>query len=165
MATEALKSTLVTFADQTPPDFTTKAGLRGRQTLVAVATIESTTGVTTGSTYRMVRVPSGAFIRTLEFASDDTGDTGDIEIGVYAQNGGDVVDANLFADLDLNAAALARASVVHDSGVFTIADINKPLWQAAGVSADPQTHYDIVITSTSTIETGGTMTIWVTYTI
>lgn len=161
MATEAVKSTPITNAEATPRVFNNSAVENGgvRQ---SVATVEAAAAADAGSTYRMMRIPSNASGVTLIFACDDLGTTATVNIGLHqtTANGGAVVDADFFASaVDCNAAAVAPTHVEHESAVYGIEDIEMPLWEALGLSADPKIDYDIVITSVGDIDADGTMSL------
>lgn len=164
MATEALISQVITNATAVPPVFN-NPGANGGGVKQAAATVEAT-AKEAGSTYRMVRVPSNAMGVELIFACDDLGTTATVNVGLHdtAENGGAVVDADFFASaLDCNAAAVPPTHVEHESGVYGIEDIEKPLWEALGLSADPQKEYDVVITSVGAIDQAGTMSVKLRY--
>lgn len=159
MAVENLKSGPITNRDATPR-VKAQPFLNG-VLHDAVGTVEATAGDAT-STYRMFEVPSNCRMTDLRLYTDDLGTTGTLDIGIYrtTADGGAVVDADLFASaVDVNAAALNGTDVLHESGVNNIDDAEKPLWQAAGLTADPGVMYDVVITAAANISTGGTITL------
>ena len=165
MATVTLKSTPITNADATPK-VTNNPGVTDGMLRRAVGTLENEAADDVGSTYRMVRVPSNAHISRVEYAADAAGATGQVNIGVYqtAANGGAVVDEDFFASaLDPGAAAIGRTEVTHESAVYGLEDVEKALWTALGLSADPGIDYDIVITCSEIIADVGTQTLWVEY--
>jgi len=148
MATVHLKSGQVTNATASPRVINNPG--------VAGAEVRRTTGIITnsaaddvGSTYRYVRVPSNAIIKTLRFWSAASGATGQLNVGLYqtAENGGAVVDADLFASaIDPGGGALAAVDITHESGEYTFAESLLPLWQVIGLTADPVRDYDIAAT-------------------
>jgi len=95
--------------------------------------------------------------------------TGAADIGVYqtAANGGAVVSAALFGSAVVLTTALVHSDVTHESGTYTVADVEKPLWQALGLSADPGIEYDIAATLTAANGAGATpsVTLHTRYTI
>jgi len=166
MATEALSSTPITNINATP-QVRNNAGVDGGVLRQAVGTLEHAGG-DAGSTYRMVRIPSNAAGIAVVLSADDAGVTGLIDIGIYqtSSNGGAVVDADFFASAyDVKTAAVAQVEVQHESTVYGLEDVEKPLWQALGLSADPHRDYDVVITSTEALATASTLTLRVTYTL
>lgn len=166
MATENLKSAAITNRDASP-QVANPGGLNGGELKVAVGMLECGTG-DLGSTYRFVSVPSNAYIHQIRLYSDDMGATGVADVGIYqnTENGSAVVDADFFASaVDMKTAALNGSDVTHESGAFNIDDAEKPLWQALGLSSDPQRSYDIVLTTTEAFGTAGTVVLKVQYSI
>lgn len=167
MATEDLKSTPITNADATDRVFN-NAGVSGGSVKQHVGTVEANAAGDAGSTYRMVRIPSNATGISVIFACDDLGTTATVNIGLYdtADEGGAAVDADFFASaVDCNSAAVAPTEVAHESGVYGIEDIEKPLWEALGLSSDPNKEYDLTIVSVGDIDQDGTMSVRVQYAI
>lgn len=166
MATEDLVSVPITNATASPVVFN-NSGVAGGRLRQAVAFLVAT-AKDAASTYRMCRIPSNATGISVIFATDDQGTTGDTDIGIYqtSGNGGAVVDADFFASaLDVNAAALAPFHVEHESGVYGLEDVEKPLWEALGLSEDPHRDYDVVLTTTEAFQAGGTVSLKVQYAI
>jgi len=165
MATEALQSTPISNGDA-QPEVRNNAGVQDGILRQSVATIEHAGG-DLGSTYAMMRIPSNATGMVLVLAADDAGATGDIDIGIYqaTEHGGLVVDADFFASaVDVNAAVTTPTEVQHESGVYGVEDVEKPLWEALGLSADSMRDYFVVITSTEALGTASTMSLRLTYT-
>lgn len=136
--------------------------IEGGRLIECCSTVEVTTGNSSASTYRMFQVPSNARVSQLLVYSDDMGTATAGDIGVYqtTANGSAVVDADHFASaLSLNGGALSGSDVTHESGVFGVEDAEKPLWEALGLSADPNIMYDVVLTLTADSDTGGTFTL------
>lgn len=157
MATEEVKSTPVTNADA--GTFNNSAVSYGglRQ---SVGTVEANAAGDTGSTYRMFRIPSNASGISMILACDDLGTTATLDVGLYDIEGGAVVDADFFASaVNANAAAVPPTHVEHESGVYGIEDIEKPLWEALGLSADSHKEYDVVVTSVGDIDQSGTISL------
>lgn len=155
MATENLKSTVVTNADATPVDLSAAYLSHGRLR-ESVGLIEAAGG-DAGSTYRAVRVYSSWRPAACFFACDDLGTGLTMDVGIYqtAANGGAVVDADLFASaIDVASAAVAETNVLHESGVVNIDDSEKRLWEMLGLTEDPKRWYDVVCTSNSAAATG-----------
>lgn len=115
------------------------------------------------SIHRFVRVPSNARISQVLLSAADATTAGAVNIGVYqtAENGGAVVDADLFAsavDLANSAAAAAgNGDFTHESGEYTFAESDLPLWEVLGLSADPKRDYDIATTISTTFNGGPTV--------
>ena len=166
MATEVVKSAFIIAADTTPSGLPSAILNGGGDTKIAMATLAAAGG-TTGSVYRFIRVPTKARIHRVEFANADvSSDAATVHLGVYrtVADGSAAVDADLFASALDVATAAVRADRTFESLVFTIDDIEKELWDAAGVSADPGGFYDICATSAAGTCTG-VLSLWVTYII
>lgn len=167
MAVEALKSAAITNADATPVVFNnsriTRAPLQE-----AIGTKQASASASIGSTYRLCRIPSNARISQVILSTDAFDTTGAGDIGIYqtAANGGAVVDADFFASAVVLTTALPNTAVTHESAVFGVEDVEKPLWEALGLSADPMRDYDVAITLTAANGAGATpdVTLRVTYT-
>jgi hypothetical protein len=156
MATEALKSTQITNRDASP-QVLNDPGTVGAFARKLLAKIESTTGKTVGSTYRMFQIPSNAIISSLKLWCDALSTSVILDIGVYRTtgDGGAVVSANLFAnDVDCSSAV---AGTEQRYNALNIDTVGKQLWDLLGLSADPSVAYDIVITTGATMTAGGTI--------
>lgn len=161
MAVEARKSAGITNRDASPRVKMDSATAGGR-VREEVATIETVSGDSTGSTYRMLRLPSNARVSQVLLYADDIGTTTAADFGIYqtTENGGAVVDADFFASgVAMNAAATNASDITHESAVFGLEDAEKPLWEALGLSADPQRDYDLVVTLTGDADGAGTITL------
>lgn len=111
-----------------------------------------------GSTYRFCQIPSNARVSQILLYSDGGGAAGAGDIGIYqtTDNGSAVVDADHFSSAVVVSSALAGSDVTHESAVFDIDDMEKPLWEALGLSEDSQRLYDVVMTLTAAITTAAT---------
>ena len=151
MALEYLKSTQITNRDATPAvlnnPVTEASVLKSK---VAIVTPSASASIS--STYRAVDIPSDARVHRVIFQAAAMG-TGKFDIGVYrnTRDGGAVVDADLFGSAVDCSAAVAMTDVTNESGEYSITEQTQPLWQAAGLSTDPQTTLDIVLTVTSAV--------------
>jgi hypothetical protein len=166
MATVTVKSGAITNRDASPRVLN-DAGLEGGRMTCARGTVEITSGNSIGSTYIMCQVPSNAYIEDVLVSSDDIGTATAGDIGIYqtTDNSNTVVDADFFASaLSLKDGALAQSIALHESGVYGVEDIEKPLWEALGLSADPNRYYDVVLTLTAAADASGTFSLQVRYT-
>lgn len=118
-------------------------------------------------TIRLVRVPSNARIDAVLLTTGDATTAGAINIGIWqtVENGGAVVDADLFASaLALTGGPFTRSDQTWESGEYTYAESCKPLWEVLGLSSDPGREYDVVAqVSTSFDGAGTTMVLEVQY--
>lgn len=119
---------------------------------IAVGTSEDT-----GNVLRFVRVPSNCRPTSIRLFCDALGGTTAGDIGVYqtAENGGAVVDADHFASASSFVSKVQGVEQLFESGVHTILDMQVPLWEALGLTADPMREYDIAITLTADVTTPG----------
>jgi hypothetical protein len=160
MAVVTTKSAAITLFDASQQTLVSTKILGGRMR-EAVGTLEAVSGDSIASVYRLCRVPSRARISRVLLSCDAiTTCAGDV--GVYdtaANNSGAVVDADLFASAQSLATALANTDVTHESGVFGVEDVEQPLWQALGLTADPQKFYDIAVTLTAAAGSAGTVSL------
>lgn len=107
-----------------------------------------------GSTYTIARVPSNAILSNQsEIENDAISGGNDFNVGFYKIDG-TVIDDNALLDaLDLSSATTTKLL----SGVDKNLRSNK-VWQLAGLSADPQTLIDIVLTSVTVGTAAGDIT-------
>lgn len=126
--------------------------------------VAAVSGDSIGSTYRFMRVPSSAGMRSLQLHCTAI-TTCAADVGIYetAANGGAVVDADLFASAQSLATALAGTDVMRESGVITVANMEKMLWELLGLTEDPKKDYDIVATLTAAAGSAGTVAILAEY--
>lgn len=123
------------------------------------------------STYKFVRLPSNAKVKMVLLANEAQG-AGKIQLGLYYSdsttdgttpaNQGLVITncVDFFAsDIDLTSAiAQTDETFQNETGThaYKLANVNQPLWQAAGLATDPGGYIDVVGTvHTTAITTGG----------
>lgn len=163
MAAENLKSGVITNRDASPVVLTTSNPGR---VFLSYGKVECAGG-DAGSTYRFCTVPSNAKMVRCFYSCDDLGTGVTMNVGLYQTtgNGGAVVDQDFFASaLDVATAAVAITEITFERGATLIDELEQPLWQRAGLSADSQRDYDVVAVSASAAATG-TMVVWVEYVI
>lgn len=150
LATEAVKSMIITNADAVPQVINSAQLASGRErSMRGAVTVTTTKDI--GSTYRFFRIKSNDLVKELilDNATAGSGCTADIGLYKTAGDGGAVVDADFFASaLDI-ATANRALDVTRESGVITVANMEKPVWELLGLSADPQLEYDVVMTLTA----------------
>lgn len=155
MAEVHKKSTLVTNMDAIPRVYTDPR-IHGAALTSQVQTYRTeATDDSIGSTYRMLRVPSRARMSMILLSSDGADATIEANLGVYrtAEDGGAVVDADLFGSALALDTATAGVNVLEESAQLAPEERIMPLWQAAGMSADPDAELDIVFTVTAAATT------------
>lgn len=159
MATENLKTTAVTAAEATPPR-RTNAGKGGAGLLRHIdGYLTATTAMEATSTYEMVIVPSEAIVKEVWAMLDTAVTTFTADLGVYYANTrdvptdlrGDVIDADLWGSAIVFAGIVIPTQYTHEAAAaaFAVADMQKELWDAAGLSADPKCNLAIVLTLTA----------------
>lgn len=156
-AVVAVSSTLITNADAQPVVETPAYQAHGRVRQL-IESVSIANGDSVGSVYRTLRVWSGWRVDELLIDAPDIGTTTVADVGLYktAQNGGAVVDADFFASLlVLNAGALAKVDIARESGVITIANADKRIWEQLGLTVDPKIWYDVALTLTGAADAAG----------
>ncbi len=165
MSAENLKSQAITDATATPIVLT-NAHRAGGRVRASGGTITPAAAAEANSTYRFCRVPSNARVKKVEMTAADFTTAGAVDVGIYAKDGGAVVDADLFASaLAMASGPYAHLDITFESGEYTIAEADKMLWEVLGLSADPQTEYDVTATVTTQFNGGQAMRLDVEFVI
>jgi hypothetical protein len=130
-----------------------------------VGILEVSTAEDAGDILRFVRIRSNAAVRAVFLSCDAVASAGAVNVGLYQtlENGGAVVDADFFASAQVVTTALARSNIAHESGVYGIEDLDKPIWEALGLTADPGIAYDVAATVTTDMGGAGTLCLEVLY--
>lgn len=159
MAVEAIKSTIITNADALPSVINSAQIANGRvRHMRGKAAVDAAASI--GSTYRLFRVKSNDLVHQLLLhCTAITSAAADIGLYRTAADGGAVVDADLFASAQSLASALVGTDVTRESGVITVPNVEKPLWELLSLSADPQVDYDVVVTLTAAATAAGTLAV------
>jgi hypothetical protein len=141
-----VNSTWITNAVATPKVFTDSNKSVGTAKVAkSFATVSASQS--SSDTIRLVRVPSNARVDAVFLLTGDATTGGAINIGVWqtVENGGAVVDADLFASaLALTGGPFNRSEQTWESGEYTYTESCKPLWEVLGLTSDPGREYDIV---------------------
>lgn len=177
MAVFNLKGSAITNRDATPAvinDPRIETGILRSSTgyVTAGTTDTGNTVYSTGSTYVIASLPSTAVVRNV-LLSTAALTSGVVSIGV-GRNTKDssgnayptAISATataLFASAQSVASALSKSNVTNQSGNYTLDKQEMPLWQAAGMAADPGTTLDIVILVTTTLSAGGKIGLEIQY--
>jgi translation initiation factor IF-1 len=161
MAVVNVKSQIITDLDATPVVKTNPIEIGGRvRAAFGVAAFAASDAT---SVARISRIPSRARVTRVEVQTDDLGTGGTIDVGLNDINGGAVVDADFFASaLDTDTAAVARTDRTYESGVVTIANTGKRVWEQLGLTADPAKEYDVTVLRNTATATGN-VAIWLEY--
>jgi hypothetical protein len=132
---------------------------RGPRTLRTVReVITPAADDTANSLYRFFRIPSNCTPVGLRISAADATTAGIISIGLYQtdENGGAVVDADLFATIDLSGGPFNQEPILFESGQYTQAESMQALWATLGLTADPNREYDVCALVTTTFNGGPT---------
>jgi hypothetical protein len=167
MAVVAVKSAQITNRDATPM-VRNNARTAGGRLMHKRAIVAITSGDSSTSTYRLFEIPSNAVVVSVRVSSPDIGTTTAADIGIYqtTANGGAVVDADHFASaVSLSGGAISKSDVTHEAAVYTLANGEKPLWDALGLTADTLRGYDVVATLTGAADATGTALFEIDYTV
>ena len=131
----------------------------------AVATFE--VGVKdAGSIYRVCRLPSSARMKLISIKCDAALVGGPVDIGLYPTGSSTAIDADCYAnDVDVETAAITTGESNYKFTTLDIAKIEQFLWQDAGLTTEPirGTLYDLCVTTSTAITTGGTISMIVEY--
>lgn len=160
MATEALKSTPITNLDADPIVYMTPGSGGAGVVRAKFASVTATTGVTSGSTYQMVRLKSKDIVLQIYAWLTASVTTFTCDLGAYyststkdgtaVANQGDVIDADFWGSAIALASIVTMTEYTTETATYTAAKRVQPLWQALGLSADPGGYIDIVLTNTAT---------------
>lgn len=166
MGTSALKSSVITNRDATPR-VANNARLSGAHLRSAHGFVAAAAADDTASRYRLCELPSNAYVRDVIVSSVAQGGSGALNIGVYRNtaDGGAVVSATLFASAVSVVSAVSKSDVTNQSGNYTAAKREQPLWQAAGLTSDPGGTLDIVAAPSAALTNGGAIALDVRYVI
>lgn len=162
MAVVTVKSGVITNRDASPP-IANASNVSGGTVKRIVGTVEVTNGDSIASKFLLAQVPSNAVINSIRIFCDAiTSAAGDIGIYQTTANGSAVVLATAYA----TAFSIATAITLGTEVAFEardVANIAKTVWQDAGLTADPQRLYDIVLTLTAAATASGTLSFAIEY--
>ena len=183
MATENLKAPAITNLDASPV-VQPQAGMGGQGYMLTVNDhVASTAGVTSGSTYKLARIPTNAKIKRVLLTTAAHGGTAAFDVDIAHSDSttdgtpqalqGNIVqiaaaDNKLFG-AGQTAGAVQKNIDITFAGTFTTAFQNLELWNAlvtlgaSTFSADPGGFFDVVLKSTATDTSGGDLSVEVDY--
>lgn len=168
MAVVALKSTAITNATANPRVLNSAnlehGNLRTSQGFAVI-----TSGDSVGSTYRLMRIRSADRVDLIRAYSPDIGTTTAADLGLYDKddvNSGAVVDADFFGSaVPLSAGAQNGTDITFEAAAAggLIANAEKRVWEALGLTADPHKEYVVTLTLTGAADATGTVLIRMQY--
>lgn len=165
MAVVTRKSGAITNRDSSPVVLS-NSNIAGAELRECVGTLETVNGDSIASVYIFGQIPSNARVSQVLLYCDDIGTTTISDFGLYrtTADGGAVVDADFFGSaVNISSGALNGTDITHESAVFDPDDIEKMIWQALGLSADPKIMYDVAGTLTAAADAAGTITLKIRY--
>ncbi len=163
MAVETLKSTMITNLDLAIPARGTSGENAAGDLLSVGDFVTVSAAASVGSKYLLARIPSNAKVKNV-IVENEAQAVGAADVGLYysdaTQDGtqkalqGTAIAAAFFASALSLAAAIDRVDHTNESGTYSLAKRNQPIWQAAGLSSDPGGFFDVVATVTTAVTTG-----------
>lgn len=163
MAVVAVKSTSVTNQTATPR-VQNGIGLENGQVIRAINdTVAVANGDSIGSTYRVGKIRSTDYVDRIRMVSADIGTTTVADVGLYdvsqATSAGAVVDADFFGSAVSLSGGAIDSDVTFESaaagGLYT--NGTKRVWEALGLTSDPNKEYDVTLTLTAAADAAGTV--------
>lgn len=153
MAVVTVLSQQMTNATATPatpnPAYQDGGRVRCKRAVCSVAN-----GDSANSKFKFFRIKSGDMVKDVVLDNESLGAGAAGNVGLYKVDG-TVVDADFFASAVDLSTANRNVSVYRESGVITVANMEKRVWEALGLSSDPQIEYDVVITLTGAAAAAG----------
>jgi len=164
MAVVDRKSTALTNRDASPR-VNNPPHLQGGTRLQARATFELANGDSIASIFRIAQLPTNAIVNRIKLFCDAiTSAAGDVGLYKTTDNGSAVVSVACYA----TAVSIASAITVGTEIMFEakdIANIEKRVWEDAGLTSDPGGFLDLAMTLTAAAAAAGTLSFLVDYTV
>ena len=160
MAVDHVKATDLT-NDEASPRIAGKVGRNAPGVMrISSGSATALASSSADATYQLVRLPPEAIVKAIWFQSDAQG-AGKFDLGCYYSDdltplAADAIDQDFFATVIDCAAAVVRTEVTNESTTYTIAKQQQQLWEALGLSTNPNRFIDIVATVKTTAVTTGT---------
>jgi len=181
MAADTISSAAIAGYSTNPPTKPVGGAGAANALLFNDGSATRTAGATTGSIYRLVRVPTNVYVKKVILDAAAAGANAAFSIGVYysdaPSNGildgtpvalsGAVVNSKsaIFASAIDPTSALVDLNETNQSGNFDVTHQQKKLWDACGLTSDPGGFFDIVITTGGTDTNGGLVSLKVSYVV
>lgn len=163
MAVVNTLSNNITNLDSSPP-VQPRVGLQGGRLRRILDTLEVAAADDDTSTYRLARVHSSWQLPEIIIFNDAITAGTSYDIGLYqtAANGGAVVLVGAYATaIDLSSANKTGTNQAFEAR--DIANIQKRVWEDAGLTTDPIRFYDLVATANTVGTAAGTISVAVGY--
>lgn len=163
MAVVAVKSTSVTNYNATPRVINDVKLADARIVRAINDTVAVASGDSVASVYRFGKIRSSDAVDRIRMVSADIGTTTAADLGLYDllthTNGGTVVDVDFFASaVSLNGGAIdsdVTFEAAAAGGLYT--NGTKKVWEALGLTSDPNKEYDVAMTLTGAADAAGTV--------
>lgn len=154
MAVVNILSTALSNIETTVPPVLNQPAFVGANDFTAVGVVTNGASDSANSTYRYFALPSNAIIFDIAMMNAANTSGTSYEVGLYGYNGGAVI-TNCAAVLVPAGTSQVTARAIWTSVFFpaitsgsaSAANVGLTLWQLAGLSADPVTYYEIVMTA------------------
>lgn len=141
--------------------------ISGGRVLTLAQTFEVAAADDNASIYRLARLPANAVPVECKIVNDALTSGTDWDLGLYKQNGGAVVDKDIFLDGgDLSSARAITApldGLTNLGGADPLAAIGKKLWELLGLTEPNQQGYDLALTANTVGSAAGTVSIIFSY--
>lgn len=150
-----LLSQALTNQQSTTPPVLNQPAFTGAGDWTALGVITNGASDSAGSTYRYFQLPSNAIVFDIAMmnTTDNTSGTS-YEVGLYAPFGGAVITNCVACLVPAGLSQVTTRTVwtsifypAITSGSASSANVGLTLWQLAGLSADPVTIYEVVMTA------------------
>lgn len=168
MATVSVSSTQITNRDASPR-VRSNSRISRSPLLCSMGVCATGAADDIGSKYKLCSVPSNARIAQVLLSCTSLGTAGAANIGLWrtTDDGGAVVDADFFASAVVLTSALSNSDVTTEANSTGLGkdDMEKPLWEALGLSVDPKIDYDVVAQLSAATVDAGAIALQVTYQI
>lgn len=141
-----------------------RGNLRGAYGQAQILTTDATSSI-----IRLCSIPSNAVVRSIRYFCGAGGGSAAADLGLYrtTRDGSAAVDSDYFGTaISLVSAVSAGTEIAHESGSYSIARREQPIWQAlAGglFSADPNCMFDLALTLTAVVASDISAGVEVTY--
>ena len=133
----------------------------GARVQYVAATLEVAAADDNASTFRVARLPSNVILKEIKVGCDAITAGTDYDLGIAYANGA-VIDANNLADaLDFSSASKFALDGLKD---VAIENLGKELWQLAGLTVDPNSSLDILLTANAIGTAAGTISFKIEFT-
>lgn len=169
MATVSVSSTQITNRDASPRVRSNSRISRG-PLLCSMGVCAASAADGPLSKYKLCSVPSNARVAQVLLTNTALGGSlSTANFGLYqtTDNGGAVVDEDFFGSTVALTTAQSNVDITTEANGAGLGkdDMEKPLWEALGLSTDPKIDYDVVATVVAQVIDAGTVAVQVTYQI